>query len=202
MDMANQLTRAVEDGDTAAVARLLDAGAEVDAPNTDRCTALELAVQTEHVEMVRLLLAAGADPHQRTGEYEELTPLLEAVTRGHTAVVSALLDAGAPTCAQGKMSWLPLVVVPDGDQGHEIVDLLLDRGADVNGLMKDWTPLEWAAARGQAEMVRHLLARGATSTAEALNEAYARWNGSPEAVAKYGPVINTLRAADRDLAGQ
>ncbi|MER5932355.1 ankyrin repeat domain-containing protein [Streptomyces sp. NPDC002054] len=194
MDMANQLTRAAEDGDAAAVARLLDAGAEVDARNTGGCTALELAVEAGQVEIVRLLLAAGADPHQQTGEYNELTPLLQAVTRGHTALVGALLDAGAPSCAQGKMGWLPLVVVPDGDQGREIVDLLLDRGADVNGLMKDWTPLEWAAARGQAQMVRQLLARGATSTAEALNKAYARGNGSPEGRAKYAPVINALRA--------
>ncbi len=64
------------------------------------------------------------------------------------------------------MNRLPLVVVPDDDQGREIVDLLLDHGADVNGLMKGWTPLEWAAARGQAQMVRQLLARGARPTAK------------------------------------
>ncbi|WP_234321301.1 ankyrin repeat domain-containing protein [Streptomyces katrae] len=202
IDMVNKLTRAVEDGDAAAVARLLGGGVEVDAPDMARRTALELAVKAGHVEIVRLLLAAGADPHQQTGEYEELTPLLQAVTWGHTSVVRALLDAGAPSCAQGKMSWLPLVVVPDGERGREIVDLLLDRGADVNGLMKGWTPLEWAAAGGQVEMVRQLLARGATSTAEALSRAYARGNESPEGVAKYAAVINALRAADLDAAGQ
>ncbi|MFB7695016.1 ankyrin repeat domain-containing protein [Streptomyces sp. NPDC002466] len=59
MDMPDRLTRAAENGDAAAVARLLDAGAEADAPNSVRRTALDLAVNAGHVDVVRLLLAAG-----------------------------------------------------------------------------------------------------------------------------------------------
>ncbi|MEU9669870.1 ankyrin repeat domain-containing protein [Streptomyces bobili] len=43
MGVPDQLTWAAENGDVAAVARLLDAGADVDAPNSVRRTALELA---------------------------------------------------------------------------------------------------------------------------------------------------------------
>ncbi|MFF0551595.1 ankyrin repeat domain-containing protein [Streptomyces sp. NPDC004311] len=195
MDTADRLTRAAEEGDAAAVARLLAAGVPADSPDADRRTALDRAVREGHGAIVRLLLAAGADPLRPTGEYEELTPLLDAVTWGHTAVVRTLLDAGAPTGAQGKMRWLPLVVVPEGDAGHEIADLLLDHGADVDGLMKGWTPLEWAAARAELGMVRHLLARGATATARALDRASARGAQSPQDARRYAPVIHTLHAA-------
>lgn len=47
----------------------------------------------------------------------------------------------------------------------EIVDLLLDAGADLNG--KDdqgWTPLDYAHDRKRTEMAQHLLKKGATST--------------------------------------
>ncbi|WP_435881363.1 ankyrin repeat domain-containing protein [Streptomyces bobili] len=81
MGVPDQLTWAAENGDVAAVARLLDAGADVDAPNSVRRTALELAVSAGHAETVRLLLAAGADPRRPAGEYEELTPLILAAMR-------------------------------------------------------------------------------------------------------------------------
>ncbi|MFB7224295.1 hypothetical protein [Streptomyces sp. NPDC056227] len=51
-----------------------------------RRTALELAVWAGEAETIRLLLAAGADSHQQTDEYDELTPLCQAAMRGHMAV--------------------------------------------------------------------------------------------------------------------
>ncbi|WP_343298537.1 ankyrin repeat domain-containing protein [Streptomyces sp. SID4941] len=63
-----------------------------------------------HAETVGVLLATGADLRQRAGEYAGLTPLCLAATRGHTAVVDVLLEAGAPTGAQGRMGYVPLVL--------------------------------------------------------------------------------------------
>ncbi|MFE2091638.1 hypothetical protein [Streptomyces sp. NPDC059460] len=51
-----------------------------------RRTALELAVWAGEAETVRMLLAAGADSHQQTDEYDELTPLCQAAMRGLMAV--------------------------------------------------------------------------------------------------------------------
>ncbi|WP_329117169.1 ankyrin repeat domain-containing protein [Streptomyces sp. NBC_01353] len=197
MDIPNQLTRAAEDGDVAAVARLLGAGAEVDAPNSVRRTALDLAVSAGHAETVRLLLAAGADPCQRTGEYDELTPLLQAAMRPDTDVVRALLAAGAPMCAQGKMDWVPLVVAAtSGDLGYpQIVVLFLDHGADINAVMKGRTALELAVAGGKVQMARWLLGRGAVPTAHALSTAHHHARRSPEDAERYALVIHALHAA-------
>ncbi|MFJ8888548.1 ankyrin repeat domain-containing protein [Streptomyces sp. NPDC102402] len=197
MDMADGLAQAAGDGDAAAVAQWLDAGAEVDALGMTRRTALDLAVHAGHTETVRVLLAAGADPQQRAGEYGELTPLCLAAMYGHTAVVEILLGAGAPTGAQGRMNYVPLVLAATATEyGHpQTVDLLLRHGVDINGLMKDKTPLEWAAAFGKVQMVHQLLARGATPTAKAVSEAHAGAKRSPEAAQKYALIVDALHAA-------
>ncbi|THA76043.1 ankyrin repeat domain-containing protein [Streptomyces sp. A0642] len=170
MDVADQLVRSADAGDVISVERQLELGAAVDAPGTGGRTALDLAAGRGHADVVRLLIAAGADPEQRVGEYAESTPLCLAAMSGHTEVVGALLDAGARTGAQGRRGWVPLVLAATaGSEGYpETVDVLLDHGADVNAVMKGKTALDWAAGFGRIPMVRHLLSRGATSSAEAL----------------------------------
>ncbi|ROQ69354.1 ankyrin repeat protein [Streptomyces sp. 840.1] len=166
MDMTDQLVRSADDGDAVSVARLLKHVAAVDAVGTGGRTALDTAAERGHADVVRLLLGAGADPQQRAGEHQESTPLCLAASRGHRAVVEVLLDAGAHTGAQGRMNWVPLVLAATaGDEGFpETVDLLLDRGADVNAVMKRKTALDWATGFGHVRMVRHLLSRGATAS--------------------------------------
>ncbi|MFG3347849.1 ankyrin repeat domain-containing protein [Streptomyces sp. NPDC048018] len=126
-----------------------------------------------------------------------MTPLCLAAMHGHTAVVEVLLAAGAPTGAQGRMGYVPLVLAATTtEQGRpQIVDLLLHHGADINGVMKDKTSLEWAAAGGQLQMVHHLLARGATPTAKALSSARAGGKRFPEAAEKYALIGDALHAA-------
>ncbi|MFF8315539.1 ankyrin repeat domain-containing protein [Streptomyces bobili] len=197
MDIPDQLTLAAENGDGPAVARLLGAGAEVDAPNSVRRTALELAVSAGHAETVRLLLAAGADPRRPAGEYEELTPLLLAAMRPNAEVVTALLTAGAPMGSQGLMGLVPLAVAAtSGDEGYpQIVLLFLDHGADINAVMRGRTALELALASGNVLMARWLLGRGATPTRYALGMACNRARQSPDAAERYAVVIDALHAA-------
>ncbi|MFF8615362.1 ankyrin repeat domain-containing protein [Streptomyces sp. NPDC015350] len=203
MDIPDRLTRAAENGDAAAVARLLDAGAEADAPNSVRRTALDLAVNAGHVDVVRLLLAAGADPCRRTGEYRELTPMLQAAMRPDPEMIRVLLDAGASMDAQGPMEWVPLVVAAtSGDRGHpQTVVLLLDRGADIDAVMKGRTALEYALTTGRTLMARWLLGRGAAPTEYALGLAHSRARQSPEDAKKYAPVLGALHARLSELDG-
>ncbi|MYI75293.1 MAG: ankyrin repeat domain-containing protein, partial [Acidobacteria bacterium] len=58
---ATDLIAAVRSGDRAAVATLLDAGADVDARQPDGATALHWAAHHDDLETVQRLLAAGAD---------------------------------------------------------------------------------------------------------------------------------------------
>jgi hypothetical protein len=84
--------RAVEQEDLPALARLLDAGADVEDPDQHGFTLLLHAIDVEvdgatqtggplHVDTTALLLARGADPAQPDAAGQ--TPLDMATTRGH-----------------------------------------------------------------------------------------------------------------------
>ncbi|MEU8843744.1 ankyrin repeat domain-containing protein [Streptomyces roseus] len=198
MDIVDQLVRSARDGDVIGVSRLLGQGVVVDAPSGDGRTALDRAVEKGHADVVRRLVGAGADLEQQTGEYQESTPLCLAASQGHTAVVEVLLDAGAPTGAQGRLGYVPLVLAATtGDAGHpETVALLLDRGVDINAVMKHKTALEWAVRFGQEEMVHHLLGRGAVPSAETQAAAREHLGCHPERRRKTERIAVALLAVD------
>ncbi|WP_329388184.1 ankyrin repeat domain-containing protein [Streptomyces sp. NBC_01351] len=173
LTLANGLGRAAAAGDTELVRRLLAEGAEADGWVVGGRRALDLAVCAGHAEAVRLLLAAGADPRLDAGPYHETTPMALAAMNGHTEVARALLDAGtSPGGAGGGFRYVPLVLAATSlDSGNpELVDLLLDRGADIEERMKDCTALDWAAHWGFPLTVERLLARGAAVTERTFRE--------------------------------
>lgn len=92
------------------------------------------------------------------------TSLCLAAIQGHTAVVRVLLDVGTQVGAQGRTGYVPLVPAgTNGAEGYpEMMDRLLDRGADIGAVMKRKTALVRAAGFGQERLVHHLLSRGAT----------------------------------------
>jgi hypothetical protein len=96
---------AVRKGDVAAVEQALATGVAVDAPFRYNRTALSFAADRGHVEVVRLLLAKGADP-EATDSYYNQTPLAwasqPAQTRKpeHADVVKLLLAKGAKGAAR------------------------------------------------------------------------------------------------------
>lgn len=90
--------------------------------------------------------------------------LLEAAIVGNIEEVKANIAVGAPLNAMGKEpapGWAPLHAAVS--RGHkEIVELLLDAGAEVNLLgSKDDIPLHLAVLWSDEELVRLLLSRGA-----------------------------------------
>jgi uncharacterized protein len=94
---------------------LLDRGAEVDALGRGWMTgtALHSAVARSHTDVVRILLAAGADPNVRQSGGG--TPLHSAAHNGDVASIEVLLSAGAdPSLAK--------------DDGRTILELAQERG--------------------------------------------------------------------------
>ncbi|MFD9498022.1 ankyrin repeat domain-containing protein [Streptomyces sp. NPDC060035] len=197
---ADRLVRAAEDGDASQVARLLGEGVPVDAARKGGrgLTALDIAVQRGHADVVRVLVEAGADLGQPVHDYGEHTPLTMAASNGRTDIVAALLDAGVHPDTPSR-DGNALMFTVTSIAGSEIVDLLLDHGADIHLLTKDRTPLEWASAAGRPQMVQHLLDRGAVPTAKAVRVTRTWGNNKfPETWPAFERVIELLRAAGID----
>ena len=92
------LIRAADRGYTAIVARLLETDVEVDHVNRLGWTALLEAIilgggDAAHVEVVRLLVEAGADVNLADGQ--GVTPLAHAKQSGYDEMVAILREAGA-----------------------------------------------------------------------------------------------------------
>ncbi|MBA3949925.1 MAG: ankyrin repeat domain-containing protein, partial [Acidobacteria bacterium] len=88
------LWSAAKAGDTAGVERALAAGVAVDAPTRYQQTALMFAAQAGHLEVVKLLVAKGANVNQEDSFYG-MTPIIAAMQDNHTAVMLVLLEKGA-----------------------------------------------------------------------------------------------------------
>ena len=104
------------------VRRLLSAGADVDAKDEDRATALHLAVIDRREAVVEALIAGGADVNARDGHGE--TPLHDAARRD-AGLVAVLAAAGAEVDARNRNGRTPLYYAKG-----EARRALIERGAD------------------------------------------------------------------------
>ena len=87
------MAEAVKKSDKAAIRALLQKRADVNVPEPDGSTALHWAVYTDDFEIADLLIRAGANA-KATNRYG-VTPLALASTNGNTAIIEALVKAGA-----------------------------------------------------------------------------------------------------------
>ncbi|MGW0466046.1 ankyrin repeat domain-containing protein [Streptomyces sp. NPDC003027] len=169
------LFNGILDGDVDAVVRALRGGEPPEAV-TGGQTALYLAAVADEAAIVRVLLAAGADPARGSGDEGGDLPLCGAACGGHAEVVRALLAAGVHADQEEvygftAMAWAVRL-------GHaETVRALLEHGADPDRPGPDGLPpLVAAARRGSTPSVRALLEHGAGGLEDALREAR-RWIG-------------------------
>jgi ankyrin repeat protein len=120
-------------------------------------------VKQGRADAIHLLAARGVN----TGAAGNMgqSALMPAVMRGDLAAVRALLDRGAdPNGATGATTGHRMVPLSWAARaGHnEIVDLLVERGADPDrGDTLGFTPLSGAVMAGKVETARRLLAAGA-----------------------------------------
>lgn len=146
-----------------AVEFLIQKGAQVDAQTHFQATPLIHAARLGWLEMVGLLLKAGADPGARSDlEGSALHSAAGAYKQNAVAVIKLLLDHGANVDIRQPIKGTPLMMsVKSGN--IELVRLLLSRGADPNAVSFGESVLHIAAASTEckAEMIDLLLQAGA-----------------------------------------
>ena len=157
---AGDLADAAMRGDAAAVATLLDGGADVNEPRSDGATALHWAVYEDRPDLVALLIDSGADVSARNRA--GVTPLSLAAETGNVNMVARLLDAGADvedTLPNGETALMMAARTGDVDT----IELLIDQGAEIDAreTKRGTTALMWAAAYGSQAAVEALVNRGA-----------------------------------------
>lgn len=167
-------------GSAAVVRQLAAAGADLDRQGSRGQTALMWAAAQRHPEVVEALLKAGADlrvrsdvwtqvmavpPHSRPEYNREIphggnTALLFAVRAGDLPSARVLVDAGADV--DDADAWGVSAAVLAAHGGHrDLLEFLLENGADPNGADAGFAPLHDAVMRNDSRMVAALLAHGA-----------------------------------------
>ncbi len=166
------LHAAVMQGHPDLVELLLAQGADIQARDRQGRTPLDFAEKAGNTALVALLSRHGA-VHAAAGHSDRVAvpadfeKAVALVRQEHVAEARAFLEA-RPALARIKdqNGWTLLAFAADHDGDKELVEYLLDRGADVNARDNDnRTPLHGAAAFNCLETARLLLDRGANANA-------------------------------------
>jgi ankyrin repeat protein len=171
-------------GKAEVVEQLLVKGADVNAHAARGQTALMWAVAQRHADVVKVLVAKGADVHRRSETWTQMmavpphgvklynkviphggdTALLFAARSGDLASAQLLVAAGANV--NDADAWGVSAAALAAHSGFaELLEFLLERGADPNAAAAGFTPLHAAIMRRHLGMVTALLAHGANANA-------------------------------------
>ncbi len=165
-------------------------GMEVDSADDE--TALLAAVRADKKEIVEMLLNNGADCNvdsymgsplclaAKNGSYEisqmliehgakenyykySVSPLLNAIKYNHPEITELLILSGADADWADPVTGKTLLMVASENGNNNIIDLLLENGADINEKDKSGSDaLYYAALNGRKEAVALLLDKGAS----------------------------------------
>ncbi len=193
----DEILDAVMDGDQARVAELLRSDPSLANADSDP---LGMAAYFGHVEIVQMLLAAGASVDNTDSDAQ--TALHAAAQEGHVPVVRLLLDSGASIDPTDERDRTPLRDA--AERGHpEAAMLLVQRGADVLSLADDClTPIHAAALAGETDLALTMLRRvDATADTAALPQLHRAVALGDEEQTKRLLSADRTRAAGTDQAG-
>src|ERR1700731_1240323 len=160
-DSTTTLLDAAESGDHTAAMRLVSAkGPNVNATEADGSTAIMYAAANGDLELVRALIKAGANV--KLSNQLGTSALTEAAIIGSAPIVDALLKAGADPNFKTPDGETPLMAAARSGK-VDAAKTLLAAGADINA-KETWggqSAIMWAAAQGQADVVKFLASKDA-----------------------------------------
>jgi ankyrin repeat protein len=153
------LNSAVESGDIESVRALIEVGCDVNAASSSM-NPLWHAAQTGQLDIVRLLLAAGADPYLEAGKR---TPRVGRCGERRYAAMMDLLLSAMHDPVKRRSTLKRALRSALYAQSHHEVRYCLERAPDLYDEPDDdvgQRPLQCAAIRGDAAMLRYLLSLG------------------------------------------
>jgi ankyrin repeat protein/L-ascorbate metabolism protein UlaG (beta-lactamase superfamily) len=161
---------------------LLDAGAFIDAGDSDNSTALGVAAMRRHGEMVAFLIENGADVNRRDRKAD--CPLSFAVYGRDEAIIQQLVDAGADLYFRSPNGQTLLHFACQRGV-TEFGKYLIENNADINARAEDGgTALGYAATGGSVELVSLLIEKGAETNPAGPGEMapldFAMWDNKVE----------------------
>lgn len=156
------LFQAIREGDSAAVRKLLEVGADLQSRNESGDTPLMAAALNADTDVLELLLLAGADVN--VTNQAGVTALMRAAT--FEDKTRLLVEKGAGVEARSRTGNSALILAARKPGNSRTVKFLLDRGADPNATNYfGATVLMAATAADDIATVRLLLDRGANVNA-------------------------------------
>jgi len=145
-------------GNMEEVKAFIEKGVDLNEANRRGETALGAAVQTNRIEIVKLLLASGAKPDTPS---MGLPPLVNAILRQRPDIITLLIEAKANVNAKDASGRTPLIVATESTK-LEWVKLLVSKGADVNAKdNRGYTPLSIAKRSRLNDIADFLTQNGA-----------------------------------------
>jgi len=178
-DESTPLMWAVYEGKADEVARLIKAGADVNAHNKYGSNAMQLAAEVANVPILEMLLKAGADADSPNPEGQ--TALMLVARTGNVEAAKLLVKHGATVDAREGWGDQTALMWASARRHPEMMEFLISKGADVDARSK-WrdyqrhitsearaknmdtgglTPLLYAARENCVECVKVLIERGA-----------------------------------------
>lgn len=144
---------------TNVVAKFLEAGVDVNGTDgmLSKMTPLSTAAMTGDTELIKMLLAVGADANTRDKGNQ---PLHWAVNHGNIELVKLLIEANANVNAIGHAGETPLHIAirKNGKNASEIVNHLLMAGATLDTTNElGYSPFQLAVVYGRKSIARELM---------------------------------------------
>ncbi|KFA60774.1 hypothetical protein S40285_06316 [Stachybotrys chlorohalonatus IBT 40285] len=119
---------------------------------------MEMAVVANQLESVKLLLAAGVSVEDKNGGV--FSPLTTAIRENRREIVVFLLnEGGADVNSPGEHLPIVKALRRFRGQGTDMLQLLLDRGADPNKVYRGWNGMMQAVENGDPEVLKLLCDR-------------------------------------------